>query len=148
LPKDTLVWAVVKTKARYSLCTARVHTVEVDSDAMSEGSVKITYVLRWSGQLYAGPFAAFSIEAEHVFERTEAGTRAALAYIKQCLQADYDKAKEDLNSQQRLVEDLEYHLSALEQHCFDGLTAREHNQLLKVLTGEGKCKATKKGNSK
>ena len=146
LPKDTPVWVVDNT--RHKLCTACVHTVKVDPGAMTEGSIKIVYTLLWSGLLYSGPTSFFTCEAERVFERTEEGTKAALVYLRHNMQQEYDKAKEDLARQQRLIAGLEHYLSAPEQYCFNGLNANEYNQLLAVLTGKGKCKVTKKGTSK
>ncbi len=146
LPKDTPVWVVDNNL--HKICTARVHTVKVDPDAMSDGSIKIVYTLLWSGLLYSGPTSFFTCEAERVFERTEEGTKAALVYLRQNMQQEYDKAKADLERQQRLIAGLEHYLSAPEQYCFNGLNASEYNQILKELADENKHKTIKKGKRK
>lgn len=143
LPKKTEVWFV--SQSSHKLCTAYVHTVALEPDALAKGFIKLIYTLVWSGQLWRGPTDFFTCDGALVFERTEEGTKAALEYMKQTMQREHAKVKNELEQKQRELAGLEHYLESPEYYCFEGLTASEHNNMLRKIWGTTRRKCTQKG---
>ena len=143
LPKNTPVWCV--SQSSHKLCTAYVHTVELEPDALAKGFIKPVYTLVWSGLLWHGPTAFFTCDGALVFERTEEGTKAALEYMKQAMQREHAEVKGELEQKQRELAGLEHYLEAPECYCFEGLTASEYNNMLRKIWGTTRRKCTQKG---
>ena len=133
LPKNTPVWFA--SQSSHKLCTARVHTVALEPDALAKGFIKPVYTLVWSGLLWHGPTAFFTCDGALVFERTEEGTKAAM-------QRERAEVKDALEQKQRELAGLEHYLESPEYYCFDGLTASEHNNMLRKIWGTTRRKCT------